>query len=499
MRQALFNGRYDRIVSCGDDKTVKVWNAADGKLVQSLDAHDGPVSGVAVNADATRIVSCGADKTVKVFALPAKPGTKEEKPVVIALPAAASAVALSPNGLRIAVAVSDDKTGRVHVFDVASGKELLVFAEHAGAIPALSFLADNHTLVSAGADKRVCLSDMNILATLDGHAGGVTSVAFHSNGTQALSAGADKTVKLWDLTKGQVLKTFGPLPETVRAIAFNRACTQIGAASGKTVTVWNVADGKEVRKLEHPAEVAGLSFSADATRLATAAADNEVRVWELATGHELQAFLHAGPVRAVVCHGSNNALLVSGSADKTVALHTMTVTRVLSAGTPIRALTVTPNGTHVLTAGDDGKIKLWNTGNGVNDRTLEGGDKARRPGGVEEQRAVGGRQRRSDRTHFHAGRRKIAGAGQSAGRASPSDLHAEHSDTRGRLRRASFRHGTSSTMPASPSRPSSASRCKPTTTPALSLRLSLMPRAAPSTPPAPTRRSRYGSSPPTRR
>jgi WD40 repeat protein len=217
---------------------------------------------------------------------------------------------------------------------------------------------------------------MNVLSVLDAHKDGVTSVAFHANGTQAISSGADKTVKLWDLTKGQVLRTFGPLPEAVRAVAFNRTCTQIGAASGKTVTVWNVADGKEVRKLEHPAEVAGLSFSADSTRLATAAADNLARTWEVATGLELQAFHHTAAVRAVVYHPGNNGLLVSGSADKTVAVHQTTVARALSAGTPIRALTLTPNGTHVLTAGDDGKIKLWNTGNGTNERTIDAGAKA---------------------------------------------------------------------------------------------------------------------------
>jgi WD40 repeat protein len=373
VRQALYNGRQDRVVSCSDDKTVKLWNAADGKLVQSIDAHDGAVIGVAVNADATRIVSSGADKTVKVFTLPAKPG---DKPLAISLPAAASAVALSPNGLRVAAALPGDKTANVHVFDATSGKEMMTLAQHAGAIRALGFLGDNRTLVSAGADKIVRLSDMNVLAVLDAHAGGVASVAFHNNGTQALSGGADKTVKLWDLAKGQALKTFGPLADPVRAVAFNRAGTQIGAAGGKSVSVWTIADGKELRKLEHPAEVAGLSFSADGTRLATAAADNEARVWELASGLELQAFPHAGPVRAVACHPSNNALLFAGSADKTVALHTTTAARAVATGKPIHALSVTTNGTHVLAAGDDGKVKLWNTGNGANDRTLEGGDKA---------------------------------------------------------------------------------------------------------------------------
>ncbi len=379
VRQAVFNGQLDRILSCGDDKTVKIWNAADGTLLKSLDAHAGPVTGIATNADATRIVSCGADKTVKIFNLPASPGAKEEKPIVVTLPAAASAVALSPNGQRIAAAVIGQRTSQVHVFD-ASGKELSVSAEHGGAIPSLSFLADNRTLISAGADKIVRFSDVNILATFDAHAGGVTSVAFHGNGTLALSGGADKTVKLWEIanqpgapTTGRVVKTFGPLPESVRAVAFNRAGTQTAAAAGKTAIVWNAADGKEVRKLEHPAEIASLSFSADGTRLATAAADNQVRVWELATGHELQAFFHDGPARAVAFHPNNNGLLISGSADKTVALHTTTVARVLSTGAPLRSVAVTANGSHVLTAGEDGKIKLWNAGNGANERTLESG------------------------------------------------------------------------------------------------------------------------------
>jgi WD40 repeat protein len=374
VRQALFIGRGDRVLSCGDDKTVKIWNAADGMLVKSLDAHDGPVTGIAVNADASRIASCGADKTVKFFNLPAKPGDKEEKPLVISLPAAASAVALSPNGQRIAVAISRENSSQVHVFD-ANGKELLVFAEHTGPISSLSFLADNRTLVSAGADKTVRLSDVNVLASLDAHPGGVSSVAFHNNGTLALSGGADKTVKLWDVAKGQVLKTFGPLPQAVRAVAFNRAGTQIAAAAGRTAILWDIADGKEASRLEHPSEIAGLSFSPDGTRLATGAADNEVRVWELASGRELQAFLHAGPVRAVAFHPSNNALLFTGSADKTLAAHTMSMARVLSAVSPLRAMTVTANGSHIVTAGDDGKIKLWNAGNGANERTLDGGGK----------------------------------------------------------------------------------------------------------------------------
>ena len=231
----------------------------------------------------------------------------------------------------------------LRVFDVPTGKEMLNLADHAGAIRSLAFLADNRTLATASADKTAKLLDMNVLSVLDAHAGGVTSVAFHSNGTQALTGGADKTVKLWDLATGKVVKTFGPLPDAVSSVAFNRDFTQIGATAGKTVKVWNLADGKDVLTLTHLAEVVSMSFSVDKTKIATAAADNLTRVWDVATQQELQAFPHTGAVKSVVFH-NNNLNVVSGGADKTVTVDTINAARVIPSGAPIRKrfLTVMP-------------------------------------------------------------------------------------------------------------------------------------------------------------
>src|SRR5262249_40695534 len=186
---------------------------------------------------------------------------------VFTLPAAAQRVAVSPNGLRVAVSTADEKAPLTRVFDVPTGREVLVLADHAGAVRSLAFHADNRTLVSAGADKAARLSDVGVLAVLDAHKGGVAGVQYHPTGTQALTAGADKTVKLWDLAKGTVLRTFGPLEAPVSAVTFSRDYTQVGAAAGKAVTVWNLADGKQLFTLPHPADVTSLSFSVDKAKL----------------------------------------------------------------------------------------------------------------------------------------------------------------------------------------------------------------------------------------
>jgi WD40 repeat protein len=369
VRQAFFSPKADQVLSSGDDKTLKLWNAGDGKLIKSIPAK-GLIAGIAMTADAAKIVVAETEGTVSVWANP--PG---DKPAAsFSLPAPIQAIAVSPNGARLAVA-SDNKGNPINrVIDLANGAELIAFTEHTGAVRSLQFAADNRTLISASADKSVRYFDAGVIAAWNAHPGGVTAVVFHNNGTQALSAGADKTVKIWNLAEGKPVQTLGPLADAASAVVYSRDFTQIGAATGNVVKIWNAADGKELLTLNHPAAVTSLSFSPDKTKLVTGCADNLARVWDLATAKELQAFQHTGPVTSVIFHTDNKTIL-SGSADKKIAVNTISAIRVVPASAaPLRALAVTPSGSHVLTGGDDKILTLWNAGNGARERTLSGAE-----------------------------------------------------------------------------------------------------------------------------
>ncbi len=59
------DGRF--IVSGSGDRTVKVWEAATGRLLRSLEGHKDDMTAVAVSPDGRFIVSGSDDRTVKVW------------------------------------------------------------------------------------------------------------------------------------------------------------------------------------------------------------------------------------------------------------------------------------------------------------------------------------------------------------------------------------------------------------------------------------------------
>jgi WD40 repeat protein len=185
-----------------------------------------------------------------------------------------------------------------------------------------------------------------------------------------LTAGADKKVMLWDIAKANVIKTFGPVPDAIKAVSFSKDFAKFGVATGKAVKVWTVADGKEVTTLNHAVEVLSLSFNQDGTRLATGAADKQTRLWDVATGKELQFFAQEDAVNAVA-HLPGN--IIVSAAGKVSRIDTASIMRQVIADTgPTSALTLIPANTHVLTGGADKNVKLWNVANGTKEREITG-------------------------------------------------------------------------------------------------------------------------------
>jgi hypothetical protein len=102
-----------RILTGSGDKTAKVWEAANGKELLSLNGHSEAITSVTFSPDGQRIVTGSYDRTAKVW----DAATGKELFTLKGHNSGVSSVAFSPNGQRILTGSLD---GTARVWEAAS-------------------------------------------------------------------------------------------------------------------------------------------------------------------------------------------------------------------------------------------------------------------------------------------------------------------------------------------------------------------------------------------
>jgi WD40 repeat protein len=202
------DGQY--LVTGRQSGAVQVWDARDGKEVQTLGTHGGEIRGVIFSRGGGHLASVSGDGVVNLW-----DATRlhQEQPVRLFtrgayVPGPYSNVAFSPDGRRLA---SGGENNTVKIWDVPTRRELLTLSGHSGDVYSVTFSPDDEGrwIASAGEDSTVKFWDSRtgtLLRTFRGHTGIVTSIAFTADG-RLVSGSPDHTVRVWDLT--ELLESFG--------------------------------------------------------------------------------------------------------------------------------------------------------------------------------------------------------------------------------------------------------------------------------------------------
>ncbi len=61
---------YHRLISAGDDATIRVWDPASGKLLKTVQAHRSLINAFAISPDGRWLISVSSDRTIKLWSLP---------------------------------------------------------------------------------------------------------------------------------------------------------------------------------------------------------------------------------------------------------------------------------------------------------------------------------------------------------------------------------------------------------------------------------------------
>jgi len=183
-------------------------------------------------------------------------------------------------------------------------------------------------------------------------------------------------IELHDLTGGQPVKVLTGHAGAVTGLVFAVDGTRLySAALDKTLRAWDPVAALPLGKVSTPAEVRTLALVNGGTRLASGEVDGVIRIWPVAAVisseppapiHEIRA--HSRAVTALASIASAPERLLSGGEDGRMRLWNTAsgeLVRDFDHGGPVAAVAARADGKRLVSAGANGAGRMWNPDDGA--------------------------------------------------------------------------------------------------------------------------------------
>ena len=367
------------VATTSKDRTVRLWNATNGRPVAILAGAEEGARALAFTPNGQRIIAGTPGGQMMVWDVPTAGGTllrwsalgpadlsRDGKTLVLR----GSWIDTAKPGIpKFGVLTLDARTGDVGArwespgsscMALSPGKKRIAIGGGKGRLE----LVDTHT----GSNR----------IDLEGHTDQVESVVYSDDGQQVVSGGLDGTVRFWNTNSGrsiQVIQLSGP----VGKVEFSPDGLTVAATSarpdGVGVQIWNAANRRMVREFRCPEGASTfytLAFSPDGKRLATSncAMDSRIRIWDIQSGR-LASELE-GHGRGQHAHGlafsPDGRMIASEGTDLTMRIWDLATYRLLltqpGLGGRSHLFRFTPDGKRIIGHSQAGFARVWSNESG---------------------------------------------------------------------------------------------------------------------------------------
>jgi WD40 repeat protein len=287
-----------------------------------------------------------------------------------------NSVAYSPDSLTIA---SGHWDGTVQVWDAQIGTLLHTFEGHTGPVFSVSFSPDGSRIVSGSCEEyeneltqrwtscirgRVIIWDIETgkqLLSLDGHTGMVTSVAYSPDGLYIASGGGDNTARIWEAESGILLLTLEKHQIEVLSVVFSPNGALI-ATSSDGIRIWDVESGNLLQILDDTYWGEKITFSSDSNFIFVGSSNIQILSTET---NELVNEIEGDFFISCLSLSPNDSVIAACSYNLVIILDIITGTTFYELEhlgghiNDVMSASFSSDGTRIVSASYNGTIHIW--------------------------------------------------------------------------------------------------------------------------------------------
>jgi len=248
---AVYSEKYNKLVTCGDDGIIKVWDISTMKQLYSLTGHTGGIT-KSISLRDGNVATGGEDGTIRIWDI--------NNGICVQL--------LDDNRgswVRSLLEISDDtilsgfenkslvlwKKNFLHNTNQNYLSIMTILRVEQVACQVLLKLPDERLVASSDANINIYSIEepftLNLTAILSGHEDSVRDIKYLKQTDNLLSCSNDKTCRLWSILLGNCIRVFKGHKDFIQTIMV--LSDNLFISSSHSIRLWRVDNGENVDKI----------------------------------------------------------------------------------------------------------------------------------------------------------------------------------------------------------------------------------------------------------
>ncbi len=359
----VFAPNNARVAAVLSDATVRLWDATSAKLLATGHGHSNAATVVRFSPDGSLIATAGRDRTVRLWSA----DSLDPLAVLHGHDDAIASLEFNESGTRI-VTVGAESDQTIRIWDITNHGNRTVLSGHGDYVYPVAVSHDGNTIASGAGDNEIRLWNANQLIAgkrLIGHTGHLIKLKFSPDDSRLLSFGGDETLRIWDVASGVEIRRHKWLGNgTGLAWHPDGSHVYLPDSGIESISLWNTETGEmETHPFARLAEISHGPVSAD----------GEYAVVQIDSRHTVVRIRDATPVLSgpighifefgPAASGRRLAAIQTGSPCVVEVWDLETHNRVGllrgHSGRSVWDIAFSPDGSRIVTAGDDEVIRVW--------------------------------------------------------------------------------------------------------------------------------------------